>query len=97
MKNIEAILQNDGIADISGWFAGAPIHNPLISERPDKQEGRESFVRYAVITAAQESQSNNDDMDTREDMIAGRTTQDRQELPADNDGESPVTLRKKGH
>jgi hypothetical protein len=92
MKNIEAILQNDGIADISGWFAGAPTHHLLIGERSDKQEGRENFVRYAAIAAAQAVKNNENGMDTREDMDAGKTTPDQQEFPADNNGTSPVTL-----
>jgi hypothetical protein len=95
MKNIEAILQNDDIAGISGWFNGAPIHHSLISERSEKQEDREISVRYAAIAAAQANKNNDDAMDTRGDTDAGGITPHQQEFPADKNGMSPVILQNK--
>jgi hypothetical protein len=95
MKNIEAILQNDGIADISGWFTGALIHCSLISERSDNREDREISVRRAAIAAAHADKNVEYGMDTREDMDAGKKTTHRQEFPADKHGMSLVILQKK--
>lgn len=96
MKNIEVILQNDGIADISEWFAGAFIHRSLICERSDNRENREVSVTHALFAANRTHKNNKDWMDTGEDIDAGETTQHQQKfLAADKDGMSPVILQKK--
>ena len=91
LNNIKTIVQSDDIAAISGWFSCTSIHYDLISERSNKQEGREVAVRCAAATVAGESSE--DKMDTEQDTEAGQNTLLRRDTLENNNGASHVILQ----